>query len=95
VATSLPGQGAIAIDKYFKGDSSPVQIYDLKREGIKEMAPEKVSSEANEWEAKHRLEVPVLPAQNRKHSFQEIEQCFREEQAREEAARCLRCDLET
>jgi NADH-quinone oxidoreductase subunit F len=88
-------RGAIAIDKYFKGDSSPVQIYDLKREGIKEMVPEKVSSEANEWEAKHRLEVPVLPAQNRKHSFQEIEQCFREEQAREEAARCLRCDLET
>ena len=88
-------RGAIAIDKYFKGDTSPVQIYDLKMEGIKEMVPEKVGPEAAEWEAKPRLEVPVLPAQKRKHGFQEIEQCFPEEQAREEAARCLRCDLET
>jgi len=88
-------RGAIAIDKYFKGDTSPVQIYDLKIEGIREMIPEKAGPKAEEWEAKPRLEVPVLPAQKRKHSFQEIEQCFPEEQAREEAARCLRCDLET
>jgi len=39
--------------------------------------------------------VPTLPVRKRKTSFDEIELCFSEEKARQEARRCLRCDLET
>jgi NADH-quinone oxidoreductase subunit F len=86
-------RGAIAIDKYLKGDTSPVQMYDLKTGGIEEVPSG--GEEEETWEAKPRLEIPTLPAQERKQSFQEIELGFSEEQAREEAKRCLRCDLET
>jgi NADH-quinone oxidoreductase subunit F len=88
-------RGAIAIDKYLKGDTSRVEMYDLKEEEVKETVPEKVGPEEEEWEAKPRLEIPTLPAQERKQSFQEIELGFSEEQAGDEAKRCLRCDLET
>jgi len=85
-------RGAIAIDKYLKGDTSRVEIYDLKARGVKKVT---VGEEEETWEEKPRLEIPTLPAQERKQSFQEIELGFSEEQAREEAKRCLRCDLET
>jgi len=85
-------RGAIAIDKYLKGDTSRVEIYDLKVKGAEEVT---AGEEEETWEAKPRLEIPTLPAQERKQSFQEIELGFSEEQAREEAKRCLRCDLET
>jgi NADH-quinone oxidoreductase subunit F len=85
-------RGAVAIDKYLKGDTSRVEIYDLKVKGAEEVT---AGEEEETWEAKPRLEIPTLPAQERKQSFQEIELGFSEEQAREEAKRCLRCDLET
>ncbi|UCH42930.1 MAG: NADH-quinone oxidoreductase subunit NuoF [Dehalococcoidales bacterium] len=90
-------RGAIAIDKYLKGDASPVYMYDVKTAKAVEVSPrEEVEEEEEEvWEARPRLEVPTLPTQQRKQSFQEIELSFSEEQAREEAKRCLRCDLET
>ena len=86
-------RAAIATDKYLKGDTSPVQMYDLKGEEVGEVSPGEEEEEA--WEEKPRLEIPTLPAQERKQSFQEIELGFSEEQAKEEAKRCLRCDLET
>ena len=85
-------RGAIAIDKYLKGDTSRVEIYDLKAGGVGEVT---AGEEEEVWEAKPRLEIPSLPAQERKHSFKETELGFSEEQARQEAKRCLRCDLET
>ena len=42
---------------------------------------------------KKRIPVPVLPAEKRVKDFSEVEVGFSEEQAREEAKRCLRCDL--
>jgi NADH-quinone oxidoreductase subunit F len=86
-------RGAIAIDKYLRGDTSPVHLYDVEADTVEEIIPAEEAEE--EWEEKPRLEVPVLPAQKRKQSFEEIELGFSEEQAREEAKRCLRCDLET
>jgi len=86
-------RGAIAVDKYLKGDTSPVQMYDLKTEKIEEVQPREEDTE-EVWEEKPSLEVATLPVQERKQSFQEIELGFTEEQAREEAKRCLRCDLE-
>ena len=85
-------RAAIAIDKYLRNDTSRVDIYDLKQKGNGEKPP----SEPDEsWETQRRLEIPKLPAEERKRCFEEIEQGFPEEKARLEAKRCLRCDLET
>jgi len=84
-------RGAIAIDKYLRGDTSRVEMYDLRTEVTKEVTKE----EEETWEEQPRAEMPRLPVPERQHSFIEIEQGFSEEQARQEAKRCLRCDLET
>jgi NADH-quinone oxidoreductase subunit F len=83
-------RGAMAIDKYLKGDTSRVEIYDLKPSVIEEI----VSAEEETWEPQFRPEIPQLPAEERKRSFKETELGFSEEKARQEAKRCLRCDLE-
>jgi NADH-quinone oxidoreductase subunit F len=84
-------RGAIAIDKYLQGDTSRVEMYDLKPS----MIEEEVSREEEEsWEPQFRPETPHLPLQERKGSFKEIELSFSEEKAKQEAKRCLRCDLE-
>jgi NADH-quinone oxidoreductase subunit F len=84
-------RAAMAIDKYLKGDTSRVEIYDLKTSVVAE-AP--VSETEETWEAQPRLAEPVLPTQERKRSFAEVELPFSEEVAVQEAKRCLRCDLE-
>ncbi|MCL0091014.1 FAD-dependent oxidoreductase, partial [Dehalococcoidia bacterium] len=86
-------RGALAIDKYFRRDASPVQMYDLKGEITQKPAPEETEEE--EWEAQPRVPMPILPPEERRRSFDEIERGFSEERGREEAKRCLRCDLET
>jgi len=84
-------RGAIAMDKYLRGDTSRVEIYDLKPSVIEEA----ISREEEEsWEPQFRPEIPVLPLKERKGSFKEIELSFSEQKARQEAKRCLRCDLE-
>ena len=84
-------RAAIAIDKHLRNDTSRVEMYDLKK-----VSGEAVSSQVEEtWETQPRLEMPKLPVKERKRSFEEIEQGFSEEVARQEARRCLRCDLET
>ncbi|HEX77846.1 MAG TPA: NADH-quinone oxidoreductase subunit NuoF [Dehalococcoidia bacterium] len=85
-------RAAIAIDKYLKGDTSPVEMYDLKVQGARELVSEEMEET---WEAQPRVEMPSLPPQERKGSFREIELGFSAERARQEARRCLRCDLET
>jgi NADH-quinone oxidoreductase subunit F len=84
-------RGAIAIDKYLRGDTSRVEIYDLKPTVIEE---ETRKEEEESWEPQFRPEIPHLALQERKGSFKEIELNFPEEKARQEAKRCLRCDLE-
>lgn len=84
-------RAAIAIDKYLKGDTSRVEIYDLKPSVIEEM----ISKEEEEtWEPQFRPEMSRLPVEERKSSFKETELGFSEEKSRQEAKRCLRCDLE-
>jgi NADH-quinone oxidoreductase subunit F len=84
-------RASIAIDKYLRGDLSFVQMYDLKS-GTAEEAIRRQEEEV--WEPQFRPEIPRLPADKRKHTFQETELGFSEEKARLEAKRCLRCDLE-
>ena len=84
-------RGAIAIDKYLRDDTSRVEMYDLKPSVIEE----KVEREEEEsWEPQFRPEITLLPAKERRGSFKETELAFSEEDARREAKRCLRCDLE-
>ncbi len=91
-------RGAIAIDKYLRGDTSRVEMYDLKPSVMSPVTARNVGEEAasaeETWEPQLRPETPHLPLQERKGSFKEIELSFSEEKARQEAKRCLRCDLE-
>jgi len=90
-AVAAGRRGAIAIDKYLRGDTSRVEMYDLKPSIIQE----EISREEEEsWEPQFRPETPHISLQERKGSFKEIELSFSEEKARQEARRCLRCDLE-
>jgi NADH-quinone oxidoreductase subunit F len=84
-------RAAIAIDKYLKGDTSRVEIYDLKVGVIGELPGQEIEEA---WEVQPRRVEPVLAVGERKASFAEVELSFSEEEARQEAKRCLRCDLE-
>lgn len=93
-------RGALAIDKYFKGDASRVLMYDLRRHAAasdqaKQARDEKEEDLEEVWQPQFRPETPQLPLEQRIHSFQETELCFSEEEAQHEASRCLRCDLES
>ncbi len=85
-------RAAISIDKYLRADTSRVEMYDLKAK-VSEEEPAPEAEEA--WETQPRVAVPTLPVRKRKMSFDEIELCFPEDKARQEAKRCLRCDLES
>jgi NADH-quinone oxidoreductase subunit F len=85
-------RGATAIDKYLRGDTSRVELYDLKAKVGEEIAR---GEEEETWEAQPRLAVSRLPVEGRRNDFSEVELGFSEEKARQEAKRCLRCDLET
>jgi len=84
-------RAAIAIDKHLKGDTSRVEIYDLKAGVVGKLPGQEIDES---WENQPRLTVPTLPVQKRKANFAEVELSFPEEKARQEAKRCLRCDLE-
>ncbi len=85
-------RAALAINKYLTKDTSRVEMYDLKSN----MADvHKLPSEDESWESQRRLAMPKLNVELRQRSFDEIERGYTEEMARQEARRCLRCDLET
>jgi len=85
-------RAAVAIDKYFRGDTSRVVFVD-EREATPAKAVEEALEEVTA-EEKQRIEMPLAPPVERIKDFREIELGFSEEKAREEARRCLRCDLE-
>ncbi len=62
-----------------------------RQEGAEASLPEVKEPDS---ELKPRVSTFVLPPAERIRGFDEIEACYTEEQAREEAKRCLRCDLE-
>lgn len=85
-------RGAIAIDKYLQGDDSRVEMYDLKPAVVEEAIR---SEEEEAWEPQYRPQISTLPLAERKRSFKETELALSEDKARQEARRCLRCDLES
>ncbi len=91
-AISAGRRGAVAIDKYLRGEAGRVVLYDLKASvPSADKAPDEMREDVAE---RPRVEMPVRPPRQRVTTFEEIEIGFSEDQAREEARRCLRCDLE-
>ncbi|MBM4024125.1 MAG: hydrogenase [Planctomycetes bacterium] len=91
LAIAAGRRGAVAIDKYLRGDTSRVEFYDLK--GSAPLSGKAVEDIEEDLGEKPRVEMPVRPPRKRVASFEEIEMGFSEAQARDEARRCLRCDL--
>ncbi|MTI58851.1 MAG: oxidoreductase [Firmicutes bacterium] len=80
-------KAAVSIDRYLKGED----LYlNREKEGTyetwleKDIDPEEVS--------KKRVEMNMLPVEERKGNFSEVELGFNEEEARSEAERCLQCE---
>ena len=87
-AVDAIGQGheaAVSIDRYLRGE-------DLKEGRAKEDLPLAPLPE-KEVEKKTRFEPAKLPVKDRIGNFNEIEQGLTEEQAVEEAKRCLDCNI--
>jgi NADH-quinone oxidoreductase subunit F len=87
-------RSALAIDKYLRGDSSRVTIYDRKADREIEVVDTEEHETEEESELQPRLEVPTVSAPLRMTCFAEIELNYSEQQAALEAGRCLRCDLD-
>ncbi|MFW9969137.1 MAG: FAD-dependent oxidoreductase [Candidatus Odinarchaeota archaeon] len=80
-------KSASSIDKYLGGDGEIEDIFiDLD-------VPNPNLGRGESFYDKARVQMPLLSKEQRQSSFNEIELGFNEELAREEASRCLRCDL--
>ncbi len=90
-AVAAGRRGALAIDKYLRGDVSRVEVYDRKSM-VEVASPQELDEK---WEAQPRTKIKTLPLPDRRASFDEIELGFTETIAQREAQRCLRCDLES
>jgi NADH-quinone oxidoreductase subunit F len=82
-------KAAVTIDRYLNGDA-------LRQPGER-LAPkvyiESLALDEDELDALRRAAPPTLPLEERKRSFGEVERTLSEEDAQQEARRCLRCDL--
>ncbi|VEN74897.1 NADH:ubiquinone oxidoreductase, NADH-binding subunit (NuoF-like) [Candidatus Desulfarcum epimagneticum] len=86
-------RAALAIDKHLRKDDSRVEIVDEKTSMA--MEDEGLALDGEAAEDQPRVEVDMESADDRVQDFREVEKGFLgEKQAREEAMRCLRCDLE-
>jgi NADH-quinone oxidoreductase subunit F len=90
-AISSGRRAAIAIDKHLGGDSSRVYIPDEK--SVRHTST-KLALEGESMEDEPRTDMGHEDANERIKDFREVEKVFTEEEARREATRCLRCDLE-
>jgi len=84
-------RAAIAIDHYLSGIKGPIKIVDEKTQ-FEETAG--LALETESTEEMPRIQIKIENPALRSRDFREVEKGFSEEQARIEAARCLRCDLE-
>ncbi|MBW1739846.1 MAG: FAD-dependent oxidoreductase [Deltaproteobacteria bacterium] len=82
-------KAARAIHRYLRGESLEEKIY----HPIKRMKIEEIEVPEEEKEALKRPDMPMLAVTKRKITFEKAELGFTEEMAKNEAKRCLRCDL--
>ena len=78
-------QAAISIDKYLGGEGDIEETL---------APPEGDVSALDEADEQYRPQAPTLPSEKRLCGFDQVELGYNEAMAREEAGRCLRCDLE-
>ncbi len=83
------GKAAAAIDSYLRGESefTPPSFFNITKERW-DGFPE---AELAAVEKKERAEMPELPVVSRIKTMEEVELGYTEEQARQEATRCLEC----
>ncbi|HDM09722.1 MAG: NADH-quinone oxidoreductase subunit NuoF [Deltaproteobacteria bacterium] len=84
-------RAALAIDKYLRGEKGRVEILDEKtrlREDLGLALEEELTGE------RPRVPVEIERPEDRIMDFREVEKGLSEENAKMEALRCLRCDLE-
>ncbi|HSV32245.1 MAG TPA: NADH-quinone oxidoreductase subunit NuoF [Atribacteraceae bacterium] len=81
-------KAAYSIHQHLKGDEEETRLY-LGPKPVKMLEEETLAVEEIA-----RIVAPELPVRERICSFAEVRLCLNEEQARREAERCLRCDLE-
>ena len=81
-------RAAVGIHKFLRGDHSRVDLSE-NRQDITHMS----AYHEEEMKEKRRLPVQCTLSHERIKSFAEVEVGYSEEVAREEAKRCLRCDL--
>jgi NADH-quinone oxidoreductase subunit F len=84
-------RAALAIAKYLSGESGRVDIHDEKSPHHQATG---LALEEESTEDKPRVEIALEDAHERVSDFREVEHGFSAEDARREAVRCLRCDLE-
>jgi hypothetical protein len=82
-------KAAGAIHRYLRGESLGKKTY----HAVKRMKVEEVEATEEEKETLKRPEMPILAATKRKTTFEKAELGLTEEMAKNEAKRCLRCDL--
>ena len=87
-------RGALSIDRYLRGvdlltprEQIPLPVADLSKEEIDQMVEE------GEVDLTPRTAIPMLPTKERIRDFREVEMVLTEEQAKQEAARCLACGI--
>jgi len=83
-------RAAVAIEKYLAGDDSPVDLCDRRTGPPAAGGPAVEGGETLE----PRRDPPLLDVPLRCLCFDEVELDYEEADARREAGRCLRCDLE-
>jgi len=83
-------RAALSIHRYLRGLKGPFIISDEKYHLLPQPPPEPENLD----QVRPRVVMPRMQPEKRVVGFHEVEMGFTEEQARLEAARCLRCDLE-
>ncbi len=84
-------RAALAVDKYLAGDKGRLTIVDEKTSIVEETG---LALDMEETGDLPRVKVGMIKPEERVMDFREVEAGFTMEEARSEAVRCLRCDLE-
>jgi NADH-quinone oxidoreductase subunit F len=88
-AVAQGNQVALAVDAYLRGEAKPVHARRMT-----EYRTAELTYRLDDYATAQRAEMPTRDPDERARTYDEIELGFDEETAREEAKRCLRCDLE-
>jgi len=90
-AVAAGQRAATSIKRYLQG--KPLSIF-VERDGYEPIEVPQIAPTEEEVKERARIQPAEIEARERKSSYKEIVLAFRPGEAREEASRCLRCDLE-